>query len=152
MIPAPYTFQLDTERRPSTTRSTHCPSNTDYCFLKYNFSRYFDVIARRGFSLFTLIVKFNIRDNAHPLSRSWNSLSDARIGSMTCCSYYSRKSVYRYISLFFIFMLLLARLSFVANSPLNVVFTFTLPCLSKASRTRSRATFPTSSKNRRGSI
>ena len=45
-------------------------------------------------------------------------------------------------------MLLLARLSFVANSPLNV-FTFTLPCLSTVSRTRSGATFPVSSKNRR---
>jgi len=33
-----------------------------------------------GFNLFTLLVKFNIRDNVHPLSRSWNSSSDARIG------------------------------------------------------------------------
>ena len=100
--------------------------------------------ARRGFSLFTLIVKFNIRNNAH--SRSWNSSSDARIGWMTCCSYHSRKSVYRYISLFFVTMLLLARLSFVANSPLNAVFTFTLPYLSIASRTCSRTTLLASSK------
>ena len=38
-------------------------------------------------------------------------------------------------------MFLLARLSFVANSPLNMVFTFTLPCLSTASRIRFRAHF-----------
>jgi len=69
-----------------------------------------------------------------------------------CCSYHTPKSVYRYISLFFVTMLLLARLSFVANSPLNAVFTFTLLCLSTASRTRSRATFPASSKNRRDSM
>jgi len=62
------------------------------------------------------------------------------------------KSVYRYISLFFVTILLLARLSFVANSLLNAVFTFILPCLSIASRTRSRATFSASSKNRRGSM
>ena len=49
-------------------------------------------------------------------------------------------------------MLLLARLSFIANSPLNAVFTFTLPCLSIVSRTCSRITLPTSSKNRRGSM
>jgi len=98
--------------------------------------------------LFTLII--NIRDNAHPLSHSWNSSSDTRIGSMTCCSYHMRKSVYRYISLFFVTMLLLARLSFVANSPLNEVFTFTLPCLFTASRTRS--TFSASFKNCRGSM
>jgi len=48
-------------------------------------------------------------------------------------------------------LLLLARLSFVTNSPLNMVFTFTLPCLSTASRTCSRATFPASSKNRHDS-
>jgi len=107
-------------------------------------------LARRGFSLFTLII--NIRDNAYPLSRSWNSSSDTRIGSMTYCSYHMRKSVYQYISLFFVTMFLLARLSFVANSPLNEVFTFTLPCLSTASRTRSKATFSASSKNRRGSM
>jgi len=98
--------------------------------------------ARKGFSLFTLIVKFNIHDNAHC---SWNSSSDARIGSITSCSYHT---VYRYISLFFVTMLLLTRLSFVANSPLNAVFTFILPSLSTASRTRSRAIFSASSKNR----
>ena len=49
-------------------------------------------------------------------------------------------------------MLLLARLSFVANSLLIAVFTFTLPCLSIASRTRSRTTLPTSSKDRRGDV
>ena len=66
--------------------------------------------ARMGFSLFTLIIKFNIRDNAHPLSHSWNSLSDVNMGSITCCSYHSRKSMYRYISMFLVFILLMSRL------------------------------------------
>ena len=101
-----------------------------------------------GFNLFTLIVKFNICDNTHPLSHSWNSSNDARIGSM-CCSYHSHKSVYRYISLFFVIMFLLACLSFVANSLLNAVL---LHYLSTASRTRSRTTLLASSKNRRGSM
>jgi len=47
-------------------------------------------------------------------------------------------------------MFLLAHLFFVANSPLNMMFIFTLSCFSTASR--SIATFPASSKNRRGSI
>ena len=38
-----------------------------------------------------------------------NSSSDTRIGWMTYCSYHSRKSVYRYISLFFVTMPLSAR-------------------------------------------
>ena len=46
---------------------------------------------------------------------------------MTCRSYHLRISVHRYISLFFIIMLLLARLSFVVNSLLDAVFPFTLP-------------------------
>jgi len=49
-------------------------------------------------------------------------------------------------------MLLLAHLSFVANSPLNAVFTFTLSCLSTVFRTRSSITLPASSKNRSGSM
>jgi len=61
---------------------------------------------------------------------------------MTCRSYYSRISVHRYISLFFIIMFLLARLFFVANSPLNAVFIFTLPCLSIVSFTRSSTASP----------
>jgi len=101
-----------------------------------------------GFNLFTLIVKFNIRDNAHPLSRSWNSSSDARIGSMTCCSYHTHKSVYQYISLFFV--LLLARLSFVANSLERGVYFYTT--VSFYSVSHSRVTFPSSSKNRCGSM
>ena len=45
---------------------------------------------------------------------------------MTYWSYHSRTSVHRYISLFFVIIFFLACLSFVANSPLNAVFTFTL--------------------------
>ena len=59
---------------------------------------------------------------------------------------------YRCISLFFIIMLLIARLSFVANSPLNAVFIFILSCLSTVSRTRSSTTSPASFKNRHGSM
>ena len=59
------------------------------------------------------------------------------------------RTVYQYISLFFVIMLLLARLSFVANSLLNAVL---LHYLSTASRTRSRTTLLASSKNRRGSM
>jgi len=70
----------------------------------------------------------------------------------TCRSYHLRISVHRYILLFFVIMLLLAHLSFVANSPLNAVFTFTLPCLSTVFRTRSSITLPASSKNRSGSM
>ena len=105
--------------------------------------------ARMGFNLFTLIVKFNIRDNAHPLSRSWNSSSGARIDSMTCCSYsHSCISVHLVVLCNYA---LVSSLSFIVNSPLNAMFTFTLPCFSTASRTHSRTTLPASSKNRRGS-
>lgn len=83
--------------------------------------------ARMGFSLFTLTIKLMIRNSAHPLSRSGHFSSDANVGSMTCRSYHSHISVNRYISMFFIFMHLLVCLSFIANSPLNAVFTFTLP-------------------------
>jgi len=55
----------------------------------------------------------------------WNSLSDVNVDSMTFCSYHSRKSVYRYISMFLMFILLISHLLFI-NSPLNAVFTFTL--------------------------
>ena len=36
--------------------------------------------ACNGLYLFTFTVKFRIRDSVHPLSRSWNSSSDVRIG------------------------------------------------------------------------
>jgi len=124
--------------------------HVDPRFLKYNFSRYFDNVSRAGdLVLFTLtVIKLRIRDNAHPLLRSWNSSSDARIGSTTCCSYYMCISLHRYISLFFVIMLLLARLSFVANSPLNG----SLLHYRVSTASRSRATFPTSSKNRCSSM
>ena len=63
-------------------------------------------------------------------------------------SYVLAHIVHRYISLLFVIMLLLARLSFVANSLLNAVFTFTLLCRSTMSRTRSSITSPASFKNR----
>ena len=75
-----------------------------------------------------------------PSSRGSCMYSTLMCFSFLCCSYHSRNSVYRYISMFFVIMLLLARLSF-ANSPLNAVFTFTLPCLSTASHTRSSTFF-----------
>jgi len=90
-------------------RETHCPSNEYWSPLV---SSLFLVALRcdilRAGDFLTLIVKLRIRDNAHPLSCSWNSSSDARIGSMMCCSYHSHISVHRYILLFFVIMLLLA--------------------------------------------
>jgi len=76
-----------------------------------------------GLCLFTFITKLRICDNAHPLSR--NSSSDVNVDSMTCCSYHLRKSAYRYISMFLVFILLISRLLFVANL-LNAMFTFTV--------------------------
>ena len=76
-----------------------------------------------GLCLFTFITKLRICDNAHPLSR--NSSSDVNVDSMTCCSYHLRKSAYRYISMFLVFILLISRLLFIANL-LNAMFIFTV--------------------------
>jgi len=57
-------------------------------------------------------------------------------------------AMHRYISLFFVNILLLA-LFILTNSPLNAVFIFTLSCLSTASHTRSSITLSASSKNLR---
>jgi len=109
-------------------------------------------LARMGFNLFTLIVKFNIRDNAHPLSRSWNSSSNARVGSMTCCSYHAQIGVSDYLAVLCNYALIstfILRCEFTVE--FTAVFTFT-PRLSIASLTRSRITLPVSSKNRCGSM
>jgi len=58
--------------------------------------------ARRKLCLFAFIIKFSIRDNAHPLSCSWNFSSDDKVGSTrtTHDTYHSRKSVHWYSSKF----------------------------------------------------
>jgi len=81
---------------------------TDHRSFRYYFSwYYFDMTScALGLCLFTFITKLRICDNAHPLSR--NSSSDVNVDSMTCCSYHLRKSAYRYISMFLVFILLIS--------------------------------------------
>jgi len=63
---------------------------------------------------------------------SWNSSSDINISRWHAARTTRAK---RCISMFLVFILWMSRLLFVANSPLNVVFTFTLSCLSIVTRT-----------------
>jgi len=76
--------------------------------------------ARMGFSLFTLTIKLDSQQHPPTISLRTN------VDSMTYWSYHSRTSVHRYILLFFVIIFFLACLSFVANSLLNAMFTFTL--------------------------
>ena len=76
-----------------------------------------------------------------PLSHSWNSSRDAKMGHLrTFIVWKSSKLLWRYL-----YWRLLAP---ARNSLLNAVFIFTLSCLSIMSRTRSSTTLPASFKNR----
>ncbi|EZA46672.1 hypothetical protein X777_03599 [Ooceraea biroi] len=70
-----------------------------------------------------------------------------RVGSITYCVNHSCKSDVLKSSRFLVFILLLAVFSPATNSPLNMVFTFTLLCLSIALRTCSSTTSRASSKS-----
>jgi len=80
-----YYFEPGVERSPSTRQNTHCLNCTliTAFFILISLDNSMCHPACNGLYLFMLIVKFRIRNSIHSLSYSWNSSSDAKMGS-TC--------------------------------------------------------------------
>jgi len=145
---------LSTEYREATTDHAKHALSIDHTLI----TALFVIISlerhptRIGLHLLMFIVRFRIRDNAHPLSRGWNFL---KLLERCQCGFDDMPLVpltqVRCLKEFIIFSINTFIGTFTTCSSLNIVFTFMQLCLSIVSCIRS-STILMSSKNRRDSI